>query len=356
MRPYSVGVEGDARGILDPAAGLTRFRLDRHAPSERVARFVDRYWLTSWNLTGREPHTQRVLAHPVVNLVFTGGTATVHGPTTEVTERRLEGEGWALGVMFRPAGFRPFLDRPMNTIVDAGLPASEVFGALGADGVLSGVGISNRRGVPGADGHSGREGSSGADGGLGGVGASHGRGVPDADGRSGRGGVLDADAIPGAGEALSREGVPGADWRGALDGASTSETSDPLDLMAAVDRALAGLLPADRHPAEDTRDVVERVAADPSVVNVSGLARREGMGVRLLQRRFADHVGLSPKAVIRRYRLYEAAERARKGAAPDWGSLAAELGFSDQSHLTREFTAVLGTPPARYAARATPGG
>ncbi|WP_155979724.1 helix-turn-helix domain-containing protein [Nocardiopsis sp. CNS-639] len=302
MRPYSVGVEGDARGILDPAAGLSRFRLDRHAPSERVARFVDRYWLASWNLTGREPHTQRVLAHPVVNLVFTGGTATVHGPTTEVTERRLEGEGWALGVMFRPAGFRPFLGRPMNTIVDAALPASEVFGASGA------------------------------------------------------GGVLGADAIPGAGEALSRGGVPNADGSGAPDGALTSETSDPLDLMAAVDRALAGLLPADRHPAEDTRDVVERVAADPSVVNVSGLARREGMGVRLLQRRFADHVGLSPKAVIRRYRLYEAAERARKGAAPDWGSLAAELGFSDQSHLTREFTAVLGTPPARYAARATPGG
>ncbi len=297
-----MGVEGDARGILDPAAGLSRFRLDRHAPSERVARFVDRYWLASWNLTGREPHTQRVLAHPVVNLVFTGGTATVHGPTTEVTERRLEGEGWALGVMFRPAGFRPFLGRPMNTIVDAALPASEVFGASGA------------------------------------------------------GGVLGADAIPGAGEALSRGGVPNADGSGAPDGALTSETSDPLDLMAAVDRALAGLLPADRHPAEDTRDVVERVAADPSVVNVSGLARREGMGVRLLQRRFADHVGLSPKAVIRRYRLYEAAERARKGAAPDWGSLAAELGFSDQSHLTREFTAVLGTPPARYAARATPGG
>jgi AraC-like DNA-binding protein len=320
-------VEGDARGILDPAAGLTRFRLDRHAPSERVARFVDRYWLASWNLTGREPHIQRVLAHPVVNLVFTGGTATVHGPTTEVTERRLEGEGWALGVMFRPAGFRPFLGRPMNTIVDVGLPASEVFGALGADGVLGGAGASNGRGVPGADGHSGRE------------------------------GVLGADAIPGAGEALGREGLPGANeafgGSRSLDGALTS---DPLDLMAAVDRALAGLLPADRHPAEDTRDVVERVADDPSVVNVSGLARREGRGVRLLQRRFADHVGLSPKAVIRRYRLYEAAERARKGAVPDWGSLAAELGFSDQSHLTREFTAVLGTPPARYAARATPGG
>ncbi|PDP87052.1 AraC family transcriptional regulator [Glycomyces fuscus] len=269
-------MEEDARGILDPAAGLARFRLDRHAPSERVARFVDRYWLASWNLADREPYTQRVLAHPVVNLVFADGTATVHGPTTEVTERRLEGRGWGLGVMFRPAGFRPFLGGPMNTIVDSRLPASEVFGA---------------------------------------------------------------------------EGVLGAD--GVFDGAAPP---DPVALMAEVDRALAALVPADRHPAEDTRDVVERVAADPSVVTVSGLAGREGVGVRLLQRRFADHVGLGPKAVIRRYRLYEAAERARKGAVPDWGSLAAELGFSDQSHLTREFTAVLGAPPARYAARATAGG
>ena len=38
------------------------------------------------------------------------------------------------------------------------------------------------------------------------------------------------------------------------------------------------------------------------------------MSVRRLQRRFADHVRVSPKAVVRRCRLYEAAERARLGA------------------------------------------
>jgi len=258
-------VERDARGIIDPETGLTRFRLDRYAPSASVARFVDRYWVASWDLTGREPYTQRVLAHPVVNVVFTGGAATVHGPATEVTPRRLEGEGWALGVMFRPAGFRPFLGRPMSGIVDTALPVSEVF----------------------------------------------------------------------AGEEF-----PG----------------EPGPLMAAVDRALADRLPEGRHPSEDTRDVVERVAADPTVVGATALAANEGVGVRLLQRRFADHVGLGPKTVIRRYRLYEAAERARRGAPPDWARLAAELGFSDQSHLTREFTAVIGVPPARYAALGRSGG
>jgi AraC-like DNA-binding protein len=98
-------------------------------------------------------------------------------------------------------------------------------------------------------------------------------------------------------------------------------------------------------------------------VTVSGGRGRRGSGTpgRLAPRTLPDTSASAvarpgTKAVIRRYRLYEAAERAGKGAAPGWGSLAAELGFSDQSHLTREFTAVLGTPPARYAARATPGG
>ncbi|MFI6576611.1 DUF6597 domain-containing transcriptional factor [Nocardiopsis sp. NPDC050513] len=266
MIPKSV--DRDARGILDPETGLTRFRLDRHAPSSPVARLVDRYWVASWDLTDRAPHVQRVLPHPVVNVVFTGGRAGVHGPATGVTERRLEGVGWALGVMFRPAGFRPLLGRPLNTIVDAALPWAEVF---------------------------------------------------------------DDDPPDHAG---------------------------PGPLIAWVDGHLAARLPEERHPAEDTADIVDRVAADPAVVSVSALAEREGVGVRLLQRRFADHVGLAPKTVIRRYRLYEAAERARAGDRPDWGRLAAELGFSDQSHLTREFTSVIGVPPGRYAARSsrTPAG
>ncbi|MEU0492373.1 helix-turn-helix transcriptional regulator [Nocardiopsis sp. NPDC006139] len=261
-------VAEDARGIIDPDRGLTRFRLDRAAPAPGLARFVDRHWTASWEL--REPYTQRVLAHPVVNLVFTAGTAVVHGPTTRIGRRYLDGRGWALGVMFRPAGFRPFTDRPLSDLVDLSLPAGEI--------------------------------------------------------------------LPGAAE-LERE-------------ARRLDPADPasaVPLTALVEEFLAGLAPAGRHPAEDTRDIAERVAADPSVTSVAELAEREGLGVRRLQRRFSDHLGLSPKTVIRRYRFYEAAERARLGERPDWGRLAADLGFSDQSHLTREFTSVIGVPPGRYS-------
>jgi AraC-like DNA-binding protein len=48
-----------------------------------------------------------------------------------------------------------------------------------------------------------------------------------------------------------------------------------------------------------------------------------------------------------RYRVQEAIER----AAPDvdWAALAAELGYSDQAHLVRDFTATIGVSPTAYA-------
>lgn len=118
----------DARGIVRPEAGLTRFQLDRYAPSPAVARFVDRYWVVTWDLTGQEPYAQPVFAHPVVNVVFGDGPPTVYGVTTAIGTRVLEGAGRALGIMFRPAGFRPFLGRVLSGITDQALALADVFG------------------------------------------------------------------------------------------------------------------------------------------------------------------------------------------------------------------------------------
>jgi AraC-like DNA-binding protein len=59
-------------------------------------------------------------------------------------------------------------------------------------------------------------------------------------------------------------------------------------------------------------------------------------------------VGVSPKWVMRRARLHEAALRADGGEPVDWAALAFDLGYADQAHLTREFTATIGVPPSRY--------
>jgi hypothetical protein len=56
--------------------------------------------------------------------------------------------------------------------------------------------------------------------------------------------------------------------------------------------------------------------------------------------------GRSP-AATRRYRLHEAIARAADGPV-DWATLAADLGYRDQAHLVRDFTATVG-PAAAYA-------
>jgi AraC-like DNA-binding protein len=96
-------------------------------------------------------------------------------------------------------------------------------------------------------------------------------------------------------------------------------------------------------------ELVAEAGRDRSLVRADALAARGGVGLRTLQREFAVYVGIGPKWVLQRFRLLDAAAAARSGEAVDWAALAVELGFTDQAHLVRRFTEVVGTPPATYA-------
>jgi AraC-like DNA-binding protein len=67
-----------------------------------------------------------------------------------------------------------------------------------------------------------------------------------------------------------------------------------------------------------------------------------------LQRLFRDYVGVTPKWVLKRYRVHEAAERLASGEAQDAAWLAADLGYSDQPHFIRDFAAQVGCTPHAY--------
>ena len=120
--------------------------------------------------------------------------------------------------------------------------------------------------------------------------------------------------------------------------------------MADSDSVVFSGLP-DRDPAaEQAARVVALITSDSALRRVDQLSAASGLSVRGLQRMFADYVGVSPKWVMRRARLHEAAARADSGEPVDWAALAADLGYADQAHLTRDFTATIGVPPRRYAA------
>ena len=117
--------------MLHLRSGRRRFEVTRSRPSAALADLVEHYWLVSWDLRGREPHTQHTLPHPSVHLVAERDRSGVMGVLTGRFTRRLEGRGRAFGVRFRPAGFHPFLDAPVATLTDRRVAVAEVFGPAG---------------------------------------------------------------------------------------------------------------------------------------------------------------------------------------------------------------------------------
>jgi len=119
--------------------------------------------------------------------------------------------------------------------------------------------------------------------------------------------------------------------------------------VAALDTYLLTLSPRPDPQADLAMTLVERIRTDRTIRRVADFARAEGMSVRLLQRLFAGYVGVGPKWVILRYRIHQALEHAETDREVDWATLAADLGYADQAHLVRDFTATVGVPPAAYA-------
>jgi AraC-like DNA-binding protein len=117
------------RGILNRRTARERFQVDRRTPADDLIGAADYLWVLTWDLRGREPHRQRVLTHPSVNMTFTtGGRARVVGVVRDVFTETIEGQGRVVGVCFRPGGFRPLLDGPVSAITDRFTPVERIFG------------------------------------------------------------------------------------------------------------------------------------------------------------------------------------------------------------------------------------
>ena len=102
-------------------------------------------------------------------------------------------------------------------------------------------------------------------------------------------------------------------------------------------------------------DVLAAMPADRRLIRVDDVAASAGMSPRAPQRLFATYVGVSPKAVLARYRLQDAAAGIDAGEVIDLAALAASLGWYDQAHFSRDFRAVVGVTPGAYLRRARSG-
>ena len=97
--------------------------------------------------------------------------------------------------------------------------------------------------------------------------------------------------------------------------------------------------------------MVDRIMHDRTIGNVSQVAQAFAVSRRTLQRIFHTYIGVSPKWVITRYRLHEAAEQLAATPKTRLATVAQELGYFDQAHFVKEFKAAIGLSPSEYLRR-----
>lgn len=89
-------------------------------------------------------------------------------------------------------------------------------------------------------------------------------------------------------------------------------------------------------------------------VGVQELATEVGWSRRHLTERFRNEYGLAPKVAARVLRFEQAVARLKRQPTTKLADLAADLGYADQAHLTREWNSIAGCSPRQWIAEELP--
>ena len=126
------------------------------------------------------------------------------------------------------------------------------------------------------------------------------------------------------------------------------DASDDDGMVSAASAILRSALPPHDPQVERIGAILQTIKDHPDITQVQQLADQLGISVRRLQLLFKEYVGASPKWVIRRNRLLDAADQLANGTDVDLATLAQTLGYYDQAHFTTDFEKLVGKPPADY--------
>jgi AraC-like DNA-binding protein len=129
----------------------------------------------------------------------------------------------------------------------------------------------------------------------------------------------------------------------ALSGVADEEGDDAQ--LAFLVRVLSTHVASVAQPEARMRHVVAHVVARNDDYSVRRLAKELGLGTRRVDAMFSDHVGLSPKQLLRIFRFQRALAMRRTMPSVPWASIALRAGYYDQAHLVRDARAIAGATP-----------
>jgi AraC-like DNA-binding protein len=142
---------------------------------------------------------------------------------------------------------------------------------------------------------------------------------------------VDLDAVWGPAAELLRERL--------------CEARTAADRFELLERALVERLGDARTERGRVQYAIERLADGAKVATTAdevGLCHRRFIQV------FSGEVGMTPKVFGRVQRFQRALSLMKCARSPSWAELATHSGYSDQSHMIREFVALSGLSPADY--------
>ena len=125
-------------------------------------------------------------------------------------------------------------------------------------------------------------------------------------------------------------------------------TTRPMQAFTLLERHLSARieLPLLMHPA-----IAGAMASAGLPERISHIQRSTGFSSRHFIALFRASVGLTPKHYFRIRRFNEVARRLASALEEDLTNIAADLGYCDQAHLTREFRELAGITPGTYRGR-----
>lgn len=132
---------------------------------------------------------------------------------------------------------------------------------------------------------------------------------------------------------------------------SVVEAPDDTSVLQLAEDFLSSIGPALDARMALVNEITGWISNNRTVTRVDHIATRFNIERRTLQRLFRRYVGVPPKWVIQRYRLLDAVEELAAHRDGDVGRLAADLGYFDQSHFSKDFKTTIGCSPAGYARR-----
>jgi AraC-like DNA-binding protein len=144
-------------------------------------------------------------------------------------------------------------------------------------------------------------------------------------------------------------GPPARELRTQLLGAGSAE--ERFDLL---EQFLLPRLSAGEAPSPIVGEAARLIEEAHGHLRIASLHADLGVSRKQLWLRFARDLGMSPKAYARLQRFVWTLARLRESTSVEWPRLAAAAGYSDQSHLVRDFRRFASASPTEFLRTRTP--